>query len=168
MNQEISQKLQPSGKDPISALVISGTIKRFMNYENIISNRTPKFTLKNDFLYSRLLNKLNTIRDLPKNWDSYDANVISEDAMETAIKTLNYLYNENQLSNEFSVTVFPMRDGGIQLEFDWISKEAELEINPDGDLTFIRFDDDGNMIGTPDRLYELSELSTVLEDLQYA
>ena len=60
-----------------------------------------------------------------------------------------------------------MRDGGIQFEFDGENICAELEINHNGDSTFILFDDDDNII-VKGQLFELSELSTLLEEAQYA
>ena len=59
-----------------------------------------------------------------------------------------------------------MRDGGIQFEFDGEHICAELEINPNGNSTFILFDDDGTII-EKEQLFESSELSTLLEEAQY-
>ena len=80
---------------------------------------------------------------------------------------MNHLNTKGQLTNYFAVNVFPMRDGGIQFEFDGENICAELEINQNGDSTFILFDDDGNIIDKG-LLFELSELSTLLEEAQYA
>jgi hypothetical protein len=60
-----------------------------------------------------------------------------------------------------------MRYGGIQFEFDGKYICAELEISPNGEVTFILFDNDGDIV-EEDKVFELSEIPTLLEDAQYA
>jgi len=44
-----------------------------------------------------------------------------------------------------------------------------LEINPKGDLMFLMFDENADLIyQKPLKIYELSELSTLLEETEYA
>lgn len=114
-----------------------------------------------------LKSKIEAFAHLESNWDSYNAEIISKTAIDTAIKTLYHLNSKGQLTNGFTVSVFPMRDGGIQFEFDGENICAELEINQNGDSTFILFDGDDNIIGKK-QLFELSELSSLLEEVQYA
>lgn len=94
--------------------------------------------------YFQLAETIYAFSSLKKNWDSYNADTISQVAIEAAIKLLDNLFT-NDLS-EVKVNVFPMRDGGIQFEFDGSTISAELEINPNGVKNFILFDDDGNML----------------------
>ena len=93
------------------------------------------------FAILNLKNKIERFAHLESNWDSYDAEIISKTAIDTAIKTLYHLNSKGQLTNGFIVSVFPMRDGGIQFEFDGENICAELEINHNGDSIFILFDD---------------------------
>ena len=116
---------------------------------------------------NNLRSKIEGLVHLESNWDSYNAEIISKTAVAVAIETVNFLNSKELLSNGLSVSVFPMRDGGIQFEFDGENICAELEINQNGDSTFILFDDDGNIIDKG-QLFELSELSTLLEEAQYA
>ena len=118
--------------------------------------------------YNDFKDKIEKFTNLLPNWDSYNADVVSRNAIGTAIETLNHLSSKGQLTNGFTVNIFPMRDGGIQFEFDGENIIAELEISPNGELTLIYFDDEGTVIGEPQELFELSELSTILEEAEYA
>ena len=117
--------------------------------------------------YFNFVDTINGFSNLKTNWDSYNADAISKNAIDTAIETLNYLLSEGLLSNGINISVFPMRDGGVQFEFEGENICSELEINPSGELTFILFDDNGNIVDKW-QLFELSELSTFLEEAQYA
>lgn len=80
---------------------------------------------------------INLYSELEYNWDSYNANPISTAAIKTALKIVKILNGEMLLSN--NVSVFPMRDGGIQFEF---GNDYELEIDIEGNLTYLKFIND--------------------------
>ena len=134
--QEISQAFKVVNKDAVSRQAIK---LRYFNFTETI----------------------NGFSNLEPNWDSYQADKISKKAIETAIETLKYMRDNDILSNKMTVNVFPMRDGGIQFEFDGETICAELEINQYGKLTFILYDEEGNLVESKEIL-ELSELSTRL------
>lgn len=164
MKRAISQKFQ-SSENP---LLISGSIVDVMNnFRNITKQTTPVLFRVNIGEYINLSGKISGFSNLQSNWDSYKAEIISNMAIKIAVETLDHLNINGLLTSEIEINVFPMRDGGIQFEFDGKHICAELEINPDGDSTFILFDNDGNII-VKGQLFELSELSTLLEDAQYA
>jgi hypothetical protein len=167
MNQVISQKFQPSKNELILGFVSGSTASVFEDSENITNTYRPESSKIQGIKYFHYADTINGFSKLQHNWDSYNADVISKNAIETAIETLNHLNNKGQLTNGFIVNIFPMRDGGIQFEFDGENICAELEINPNGDSTFILFDDEGNIIDKG-QLFELSELTTLLEEAQYA
>lgn len=102
---------------------------------------------------------------LEQNWDGYNAEPISSLSITRALELLDQLENDRMFSRKFSIHVFPMRNGGIQYEFDTESFSAELEIDINGSMLFIVFDGQGNIIDKT-RLfdYELSALSYLLED----
>lgn len=165
MSHVISQKFQ----SPENLSLISGSIVDVMtNFRNITKQAPPVLYRANLSEYNSLSEKIRGFSNLQHNWDSYNADAVSKNAIYTAIETLNHLNSKGQLTNGFSVNVFPMRDGGIQFEFDGENMIAELEISLNGELTLIYFDDEGNVIGEPQELFELSELSTLLEEAQYA
>lgn len=92
------------------------------------------------FFYTKINqfeDKINSFSELQKNWDSYKANEISPYAIKIALKTVRMLHDNNVLSD--NVSVFPMRDGGIQFEF---GNDYELEINTKGDLILIEIVND--------------------------
>ena len=133
-----------------------------------MNSQSQELSMTNDSLYSSLSNKITAFSNLQKNWDSYDADTISEMAIDAALATLNHLNNQGQLTNGFTVNVFPMRDAGIQFEFDGEIICAELEINKNADFKFILFDEDGNITNDPKQPFELSTLSTLLLESEYA
>lgn len=115
----------------------------------------------------KLYDKIKGFSLLKSNWDTYDADLISVKAIDTAFDILEFLNGEEQLTNHLNVEVFPMRDGGVQFEFDGENICAELEISQTGTQTFILYDVESN-IDKVVQLFELSELLTLLEDAQYA
>ena len=83
---------------------------------------------------------------LRADWDSYHASAISPKAIAMALKACSHLKAQNFLSEGVEINVFPMRDGGVQFEFDAEDLCAELEINDLGELGYIQFDEVGNII----------------------
>ena len=167
MTQAISQKFQLSNNELILDFVSGKTVSVFEDSENITNTYRPESSRLQGIKYFQYADTIYGFSKLKHNWDSYNADIVSKNAIITAIETLNYLNSKGQLTNDFTVNVFPMRDGGIQFEFDGVNISAELEIDQNGDSTFILFDDDGNIIDKG-QLFELSELSTLLEETQYA
>ncbi len=167
MDQTISQKFQASKNELILGFVSGSTVSVFENSENITNTFRPESSKLQGIKYFQYADTIYGFSNLEHNWDSYNADLVSKNAIDTAIKTLNYLNIKGLLTSNFNVNVFPMRDGGIQFEFDGENVCAELEICQNGDSTFILFDDDGNIINKG-QLFELSELSTLLEEAQYA
>ena len=165
--QTISQKFQPSSNELLSGFVSASTASVFEDSKNITNTYRPESSKLQGIKYFNFANTINGFTNLQPNWDSYDADVISKVSIDTAIATLNHLYNKGIISDGIKVNVFPMRDGGIQFEFDGENICAELEINQNAELTFILFDEDGNIVNKG-QLFELSELSTLLEEAEYA
>jgi hypothetical protein len=161
--QSITKKLQPSEADLILDFVTGGTISIFNDFAKTVRPESSKLQGIKFFL---LEDTINSFSKLKANWDSYNADKISKIAINAAIETLNYIQSKGYLSNYFNVNVFPMRNGGIQFEFDGENFSAELEINNNGELIFILFDDEGSIVES-EQLYELSELSTLLEEAIY-
>lgn len=139
------------------------------NYHRVTEYKIPEYFSRSGMKYFELNDKINGFENLPANWDSYNADSISTSAISMGLEVLNYLKREGTLTSGIVVNVFPMRDGGIQFEFEAENLDAELEINPQGDLTLILFNDNGDIIlKQPIKSYELSELSSHLEDNVYA
>lgn len=165
--QMISLKNEFLNIDTKWNLFAEKNLATFNLFENSIKIYRHESSKLQGIKYFYLADIVKGFSNLKPNWDSYNADSISNDSIELALETLNHLNSQGLLSNGFSVNVFPMRDGGIQFEFDGENICAELEINQNGDSTFILYADDGNIIGKG-QLFELSELSTLLEEAQYA
>ncbi len=102
---------------------------------------------------------------LEQDWDGYNAEPISLPSIATALDVLHQLENDRMFSGKISIHVFPMRNGGIQYEFDAENLSVELEIDINGSMLFIVFDEKGNITDrAPLFDYELSALSYTLED----
>ena len=166
MNQALSQKFPQSKNEFILGFVTGSTASVFESSDNITKSSGPESSKVQGIKYFHYADTIYGFSNLHHNWDSYNADVISKNAIDTAIETLNHLNSKGQLTSGFTVNVFPMRDGGIQFEFDGENICAELEINENGDSTFIFFDDDGDII-EKEQLFELSQLSTLLKQAQY-
>jgi hypothetical protein len=119
--------------------------------------------------HNELLTTVNSLSKLQPNWDSYSAEAISKTAIGIAHQVLQFLDSKDYIFDEFEINVFPMRDGGIQYEFDNNQVSDELEINPSGEMNFTRYDKEGNIIKTINLpVYQLSELSSLLEETDHA
>lgn len=165
--QTISQKFQAKPNELILGFVSGSTASVFEVSKNISNTFRPESSKLEEIKYFQYADTINKFSNLQYNWDTYNADVISQNAISTSIESLIYIIKA-QLTNGFTVNVFPMRDGGIQFEFDGDNLIAELEISPDGGLTLINFDVNGNIIGEPQNIFELSELSSLFEEAQYA
>lgn len=166
MNQVIKQRFQASSNELFLRFVSGNTVSVFEDSERITNTFRPHSKTRG-MKYFQYADTIYGFSNLQKNWDSYNADTISQIAIDTAIETLNHLHNKGLLANGITVNVFPMRDGGIQFEFDGQYICAELEISPNGEVTFILFDDDGNIV-EKEQIFELSEIPTLLEEAQYA
>lgn len=138
----------------------------------IIRNAThPKAASIQGIKLYELQDAINGYVHLQQNWDSYNADPISRAAINTALEVLNQLNKDDIFSKGIAVHVFPMRNGGIQFEFDADGRHstplcAELEIDIDGQVFLILFDEDANVI-EKNIIYEFSEISVLLEDARY-
>ena len=168
MNQySTKQKYEPTYNEIILGFVSGSAQVDSQNYE-LTSEIYPEYSKLLDIKYFQYKDLIESYSKLHHNWDSYNADSISNDSIITALEVLNFLYLKGFLSSGIEINIFPMREGGIQFEFDKENICAELEINKNGELTFIIFDNNGNIVDEIRQHFELLELSTLLEEAQYA
>ena len=129
MNQVIKQRFQASSNELFLRFVSGNTVSVFEDSERITNTFRPHSKTRG-MKYFQYADTIYGFSNLQKNWDSYNADTISQIAIDTAIEALNPLHNKGLLANGITVNVFPMRDGGIQFEFDGQYICAELEISP--------------------------------------
>jgi len=104
-----------------------------------------------------LIDKINGFKYLKKNWDSYDADPISEIAIIKSLEIVSYI---KDFKNLYKISVFPMRNGGIQFEFD-ADINIELEVVSNGELIIKIYDILGNIL-TTDFFSEISTIKTLM------
>jgi hypothetical protein len=118
--------------------------------------------------YYNIIDTIEAYDKLDSNWDSYEAEPISKKAISIAIDTIKTLQKRNFLSEHgIIINIFPMRDGGIQYEFDNDFICSELEISPSGELTFIKYDATGKII-IKNILFDMNDIIFYLETSVYA
>lgn len=142
-----------------------------ISFSSINSNKWTKETLEHPVQvnmntawtkYWSLLSKVEGFSNLPMNWDGYDADQVSINAIAEGRNILFLLNINNLISGVFDVNVFPMRDGGIQFEFDADNAIAELEIDTKGQMAFIIFNSLGDIIWKL-KIYELNAIPALLQ-----
>lgn len=117
--------------------------------------------------YFELVSRVRQFCNLPLDWDSYGADRINQFAIDSAFQVIERLAIDGLLSTKIDINVFPMRDGGIQFEFDDTGISFELEISPYRKFNFIEYDEEGNVIVEYEN-FSLSELKEKLVALDYA
>ena len=85
-----------------------------------------------------LKNKLDDFRTLENGWDGYNGNKITET---TLIVTELYLKNEFNSEDYLRIHIYPMSNGGIQIEYSLNNFNVEIEIL-DYDITIHRYNHD--------------------------
>ncbi len=101
------------------------------------------------------LRKLDELKSLPEDWDSYGADLISPNAIARAksIITSVMIAFDRIIGIVVQLTdVIPIADGGVQLEWIGPHAELEIEISPNGNISLLYIS------GSEDRrTYEESE-----------
>jgi len=117
--------------DNTSAYIFGDAIQKLLNRE-ILTER----------LKAPVNNKLDSFIHLKKNWDSYNADKVSQQTIDFSKKVVATLI-ENDVPIDFCV---PLRNGGVQLEFHDGTNEFELEIHPNRSIIYIKYDLEGNIV----------------------
>lgn len=100
----------------------------------------------------QLARQVEAFRALPPNWDTYGALPTQEPAIRRAQQLLDLLSLQLTSSRSVSIHVFPMRDGGVQLEVDREGAEMEIEVHPDGTEDYLVFNGEGQLLPTKNTL----------------
>ena len=80
---------------------------------------------------------LNNIRALEPNWDGYDSEAILPSAIALARELVSLMEALLPEDARESLTISPVRHGGIQLDWSDAEQDHELGIEPDGSLEFL-------------------------------
>lgn len=89
-----------------------------------------------------MLQKLNDIQHLPQNWDSYQADAPSAEA----VANVRSFINDNRFHDLPFYFLAPSVNGEIMIEFKNGKRAAELYFLPDGTNEFFLFEDDEDVL----------------------
>ncbi|MCU0347823.1 MAG: hypothetical protein MUC59_12865 [Saprospiraceae bacterium] len=78
---------------------------------------------------------------LEANWDGDGADAVTEETLELA-KRVAFSLIDADVNIDFCV---PMRSGGVQFEFK-LGGDCEMEVQPNGDIFFLSYDDAANLL----------------------
>lgn len=102
----------------------------------------PDGSLRRNWLASYLESQINELLTLSPGWDGHHADPITTDAVGTAVTVVAHL------STDLAVPplVFPLPDGGIQIEWHAGSQGVEIEVDTEGDAHLLVTDETGAIV----------------------
>jgi hypothetical protein len=85
-----------------------------------------------------LIEQLDAMRHLPENWDGYGADVINPGAIELAKEFVSLMEVVRlRIGNGDDLFVSPTRVGGVLIDWEGATHQHEIEIDPDGTISFL-------------------------------
>lgn len=102
----------------------------------------PDGSLRRDWLASYLEAQINGLLRLPPGWDSYHADQVTIEAVQGAVSVVS------SLASDLSVPplVFPLPDGGLQIEWHAGRESVEIEVDGTGDAHLLVTDSNGTVL----------------------
>lgn len=130
-------------KDKTTTKAITQTGGKSGGVESTWRKRSIALQGKIDSLVQQknILSRLEEFQKLEQNWDGYNADPLSNKALEFANTVAKYLISA-KVKIDFCA---PMRNGGVQFEFN-LGKECEVEVHPNGDIYFLTYDEAANLL----------------------
>jgi hypothetical protein len=90
--------------------------------------------------------RLQQHRELPAGWDTYGAEPIREAAIRQVRRILHALSLQLPGRLTVSLHIFPMRDGGVQIDADRPGRAMEIEVHSDGLASYLLFTAEGELL----------------------
>ena len=86
-----------------------------------------------------LVDQLQAMRGLPENWDSYGAAAPAAHVIDLAQELVGLIetWLRRAASEPPALHVSPTRTGGILIEWEDPSMQHEVDLNPDGSISFL-------------------------------
>ena len=99
----------------------------------------PDGSMRRDWLATYMESQINELLTLGPGWDGYHANPITLDAVGSVVAVAAHF------STELAVPpmVFPLADGGIQIEWHAGRESVEIEVDAEGDTHLLVTDETG-------------------------
>ncbi|MCC6725003.1 MAG: hypothetical protein IT258_10870 [Saprospiraceae bacterium] len=88
-------------------------------------------------------NRIEEFAGLGYGWDGYDGESVSGATLELS-KTIAEIMVDCSIHIDFIV---PLRNGGVQFEFQLLNNECEIEVHPNVLIYFLWYDSLGNLLG---------------------
>jgi hypothetical protein len=86
--------------------------------------------------------ELNRLFALPAGWDGFSSDLVTIEAIQKAVTVLVMIADETTPAPQF----FPLRDGGIQVEWHVGGNDIEVEVNGVGEAYVFAARSDGEVI----------------------
>lgn len=102
----------------------------------------------------QILDKLSTISRLPQGWDDMRAKEITYVVLSTALRIVSFLATHPSFTPP---QIFPLPDGGMQIEWHIDNNDLEIEIDPIGNLYVLGNNSEGKI--TFDQVFSLDTIS---------
>ena len=131
----------PSQHQPTKFLVQRDTAWRD-DQRQIAVAFPPNYGVAKLDLMKFAIGKLNQLLGLKHGWDGLGAMPVLETAAGAAIRWLDLLAEENTISPQ----IFPLSNGGVQVEWLAGGESLEIEIGPQGDVGILGLDAAGNVL----------------------
>lgn len=102
----------------------------------------PDGSLRRDWLASYMESQINRLLRLGPGWDGYRANPVTTESVNAVMAVIS------QLATDLSVPplVFPLPDGGLQLEWHAGRESVEVEVDAGGDGHLLVTDESGAVV----------------------
>ncbi|HYN74183.1 MAG TPA: hypothetical protein VES60_16930 [Nakamurella sp.] len=131
----------PSHHQPTKFLIQRDTASRD-DQRQIAVTFPPNYSAAKLDLMNFAVGKLNQLLRLERGWDGLGATQVAETAAGSAIRWLDLLAEEDT----FSPQIFPLSNGGAQVEWLAGGESLEIEIGPQGDVGILGLDAAGNVL----------------------
>jgi len=148
--------------------IINASIVTAMSRDNSYRRYSGAVVSHNSIKVATMISIVDSFSKLHENWDGYGADRINLSAQKSAINIIHQ-FAKNDVFNNINMHIFPMRDGGIQVELDGSIITAELEIDQNGTVKFIQYNEEGDIVD--ERIFsefDVNSICEILEDLVYA
>lgn len=115
-----------------------------VNYLNLPSTQWSSVSsvFEENLLSMAAQEKLQELKDLPENWDSYGSCPIHSDVIEMSASLLADLA-KIKIPNPL---ILPVSGGGVQLEWRKHNAELEIEVLPNKTVEYLVVDKEGKML----------------------
>jgi hypothetical protein len=110
------------------------------------------------------LGSVEQLRELPDNWDGYDAPPVSPLALEEATRLLLRLEGLDVPPPHISA----IPGGGVQIEWDTATRGLEVEVSGDGNLGYALYDGDVNTDSGSLPSHKTADLARLIDWLMHA